>query len=175
MRSRTILPRIFKSIAFHLIGFCEPWLFNYPLTLILYFSTLNLMDWHGTIGVPSLDVSLVYDSNLSSIHWGNPKLLVRQCKVPNLGINGCEGKRPRIFRNVLFNYLVTLEFLLTYPHVHKPLFSTLWASFAPFIFGESERSLGVRAYLTFSKGKRTQLRFFKFFHSIQVFRVRKHF
>ena len=44
---------------------------------------------------------------------------------------------------------MTLEFPFAYPHVYKPLISTLWASFAPFSFGECERSLGVRAYLSF--------------------------
>ena len=47
-----ILPSIFKSISFCSIGFWESWLFNYPLTFILSFPTLKLMDWNGTKGVP---------------------------------------------------------------------------------------------------------------------------
>ena len=101
MRSRNILPRIFKSIYFHLIGFWESWLFNYPLTSILHLLTLNLRYWHETNGITSLDVWWVYVSNISSILWGNPKLLVRQYMVPNLGINGGEGKWARMFPNVL--------------------------------------------------------------------------
>ena len=46
-------------------------------------------------------------------------------------------------------YLVTIEFPFTYPLLYNPSFSTLWASFAPFSFGESERSPVVRAYLSF--------------------------
>jgi hypothetical protein len=70
---------------------------------------------------------------------------------------------------------VTLQFPFWYPHLYKPLISTLWASFAPFSFRESERSLGVRVYLRFSRGKRILLEFFKICHSIHVFRVSKKF
>ena len=128
MSWRTILPGISKSLSFRLIRFWESWLFNCPLNFILYFPTINLIDEHGTKEVPSLDVSSTYVSNLSSIHWGNPKLLV--------------------------NYLVTLEFPFSYPNLYKPLILTLWSSFTPFRFGESERSLGVRVYLIFSKEER---------------------
>ena len=38
-RSRNILPRIFKSLSFGLIGFWRLWLFNYPLTFTLSFPT----------------------------------------------------------------------------------------------------------------------------------------
>ena len=99
--SKTIISRIFKSIYFRLIGFWELSLFNYPLTLILSFPILNLMSWHGTQGFPSLAVSWTYVSNFNSIRWDNPKLLVHQCIVPNLGINGGEGKWLRMFPNVL--------------------------------------------------------------------------
>jgi hypothetical protein len=44
--SRTTLPSIFKFISFCFIRFWELWLFNYLLTLTLYFPTLNLMHWH---------------------------------------------------------------------------------------------------------------------------------
>ena len=44
---------------------------------------------------------------------------------------------------------MTLEFPFTYIDVYKPIILALWSSFAPFSFGESERSLGVRAYLSF--------------------------
>ena len=73
-RSRRILPRIFKSLSLHLIGFGRLWLFNYPLTFTLMFPTLNSMDWHGTKGVPYKDVSWAYVSNLSLIRLENPKL-----------------------------------------------------------------------------------------------------
>ena len=41
MRLRTILPRIFKSLSFRLIGFWRLWLFKYPLNFTLYFPTLK--------------------------------------------------------------------------------------------------------------------------------------
>ena len=44
---------------------------------------------------------------------------------------------------------MTLKLPFAYPKLYKPQFFTLWASFAPFIFGESERILWVRAYLSF--------------------------
>ena len=99
--SRTILPIISKSLSFYLIGFWKLWLFNYPLNFTLILPTLNLMDWHGTKGIPSLDVLWAYVSNLNSIRWGNPKLLVCHYRVPKLGINGGEGKWPKMFPNVL--------------------------------------------------------------------------
>ena len=106
IRSRIILQRIFKSLSFCLIGFWRPWLFNYPLTSTLNFPILFSMDWHGTKGVISLNVPWAYLSNCSSIRWDNPKLLVRQCRVPKLGINGGEGKWPKMFPNVL-NQLIS--------------------------------------------------------------------
>ena len=77
---RTILPRIFKFIYFHLIGFWELWLFNYPLAFTLSFPTINPMDWHDTKGIPSIRVSRTYDQYFSSIWWGNPMLLAFQCR-----------------------------------------------------------------------------------------------
>ena len=44
---------------------------------------------------------------------------------------------------------MNLQFPFSYPHVYKPLISTLWGSFAPFSFGECERSLEVTTYLSF--------------------------
>ena len=73
MRSMIILPRISKSLSVRLIGFWRLWLFNYQLTFTLSFLTLNSMYWHGTKGIPSLDVSWAYFSNLISIRWGKPK------------------------------------------------------------------------------------------------------
>ena len=81
MRSRSILPRIFKSLSFRLIGFWRLWLFKYPWNFTLSFPTLHSMDWHGTKGIPSLDFSWSYVSNINSICWGKPKLLVHQCRV----------------------------------------------------------------------------------------------
>ena len=110
-RSRTIIPRLVKSISFYLIRFWEPWMFNYPLNFILYFTSLNLMDWHGNRVITSFDISWTYVSNSISIRWGNPKLLVCQCRVLSLGINGDEGKWPRMFPNVLIK-LVWVSFRL---------------------------------------------------------------
>ena len=66
------------------------------------------------------------------------------------------------FLKFLFNYLVTLEFTFAYPYVYKPLISTLCASFAPFSFGECERSLGVRAYLVFCEKRGSIIKFTSF-------------
>ena len=77
MRSRSILPSTLKLLSFRLIRFWRHRLFNYPLTFTLYFPILNSLDWHGTKGVPSLDVSWAYVSNINSIRWVNPMLLVR--------------------------------------------------------------------------------------------------
>ena len=103
--SRTILSRIFKFISIHLSGFWELWLFNYPFDLTIYFSTLNLMDWHGTKGDISFHVSITHVSIFISIWFGNTNLLVQQVGyriwVSNSGINGREGKWPRIFPKVL--------------------------------------------------------------------------
>ena len=51
IRSRTILPRIFKSLSFCLIGFWKLWFFNYPLNFTLPIFTLNLMVWHWKNGM----------------------------------------------------------------------------------------------------------------------------
>jgi hypothetical protein len=107
------------------------------------------MDWNGTKGILSLDISWYYVSNISSIHLGNPKLLVCQYRVPKLGINGGKGKWPKMIPNVLNKYLVTLEFPFAYLNKYGTPCLTLWASYAPFSFGESESSLGVRVYLRF--------------------------
>ena len=44
-----------------------------------------------------MNVSWAYVSNLISIRWGNPKLLVLQCRVLKLGSNGGEGKWSKMF------------------------------------------------------------------------------
>ena len=172
-RSRSILPRIFKALCFHLIGFWRLWLFNYPLTFTLTFPILKSMYLHCNKGVPSLDVSWAYVSNLISICWGNRKLLARQCKVPKLGINGGEGKWFKMFLMFWINYLVTLELPFTYQILYNPPFLTLWASFAPFSFGESEMNLGVRVLLEIFKRREDLAWVFKIFHSIKVCWVRK--
>ena len=46
---------------------------------------------------------------------------------------------------------MTLELPFSYHSLYKPLFLTLWSSFASFSFGESERSLGVRVLLEIFK------------------------
>jgi hypothetical protein len=72
MRSITTLPRIFKSLSFHLIAFWEPWLFNYALNLTLSFPTLNLMYWNGAKGVPLIVCHIIlcfkYHLNPMSIY-----------------------------------------------------------------------------------------------------------
>ena len=73
------------------------------------------------------------------------------------------------------NYLVTLEFPFAYPLLYNPLFSTLWASFSPFSFGESERIPRVRVLLDIFERREDLASVFKIFHSIEVFWVRKTF
>ena len=98
--SRTIFPRSFKFIYFCLIGFWELWLFNYPFSFTLYFPTPNLMDWDETMGFPPY-----FLKNLWSMFHLNPmrqsKVIGSPSWVSNLGINGGEGKWPRINPNVL--------------------------------------------------------------------------
>ena len=73
------------------------------------------------------------------------------------------------------NYLVTLEFPFPYPLLYNPPFFTLWASFSPFSFRESERSPRVRVLLEIFKRRDDLAWFFKIFHSIEVGWVRKNF
>ena len=81
------------------------------------------MGWRG---FPYLYVSWSYVSNLSSIRWGNPKLLVHHYKVPNLGINGGECKLSKcslIFFIQLFgDSLVYLHLSSSiYPSIFNPM------------------------------------------------------
>ena len=151
MRSRTILPRIFKSLYFCLIGFWESWLFNYPLTFILSFPTLNID--MGPNGLPPwmyheymFHISTQSIEEIQSYWSASAGYRIWVLMVARENDLEC-------FLMFWFNYIVTLEFPFAYPHVYKPLILTLWASFSPFIFGECERSLGVRAYLRFLRGK----------------------
>ena len=73
------------------------------------------------------------------------------------------------------NFLLTLEFPFAYPSLYNPPFSTLWASFAQFIFGESEKSLRVRVLIVIFKRREDLVWVFKIFHSIEVCWVRKTF
>ena len=73
------------------------------------------------------------------------------------------------------NYSVTIEFQFTYLLLYNPPFSTLWASFAPFSFGESERSLGVRVLLEIFERREDLVWVFKIFNSIKVCWVRNFF
>ena len=70
---------------------------------------------------------------------------------------------------------MTLEFLFSYPLIYNPPFATLWASFAPFSIGESERSKIVRFLLSIFESREDLVRVFKIFHYIKVCRVRKTF
>ena len=91
--SRTIPPRIFKFISFHLIEFWELWLINYPLDFTLSFHTINLMDF-------TLSILWCLNNLCFNFHHN----LMWQSKViglTSLGINGGEGKWPRIKPKVL--------------------------------------------------------------------------
>ena len=68
-----------------------------------------------------------------------------------------------------------IEFPFAYHILFNPPFFTLWASFAPFIFGESERSLGVRVLLEIFERREDLAWVFKIFHFIKVGWVRKTF
>ena len=67
---------------------------------------------------------------------------------------------------------MTLDFPFAYALLYKPQISTLWTSFAPFSFGESERILGVRVLFDIFKRTKDLIWVFKIFHSIEVFWVR---
>ena len=67
-------------ILYLLVGFLRLWLFNYPLSFTLDFTTLNPMDWHYNMGVPSIVVSITYFQYFISIRWGSGKLLAFQCE-----------------------------------------------------------------------------------------------
>ena len=49
----------------------------------------------------------------------------------------------KCFLTFQINYLVTLEFCFAYPLLYKTPISTLWSSFSPFSFGESESLLEI--------------------------------
>ena len=55
--------------------------------------------------------------------------------------------------------------ILHLPLLYNPSFSTLWSSFAQFIFGEKEESLRLRVYLWFSREERILFKFSRFFTS----------
>ena len=71
--------------------------------------------------------------------------------------------------------MVTLEFTFAYPSLYNPPFSTLWASFAQFIFGESEKIPRVRVLLLIFKREEDLVQVFKIFHSIKVVEWEKTF
>jgi len=117
------------------------------------------MDWHGTMGVPSSYVSWDYVSNISSICWVNPKLLICQYRVLKWGINGGEGKWALMFPKDIEPFI---WWLLSYPSpplLYNPSFLTKWASFAHFSFEEKEESPRVRVYLWFLREERILSRF----------------
>ena len=76
--SKPILPRSFKFISFHLIGFLDLWLYDYLLDFTLSFHTQKPIYWHETKGDLTFYVSITYVSIFSSILCGNPKLLAHQ-------------------------------------------------------------------------------------------------
>ena len=65
----------FKLISNVLFGFWRLWLFDYPFSFTLDFTTPNIMDYNETRVIPSISVSRTYVQYFSSILWGNPKLL----------------------------------------------------------------------------------------------------
>jgi hypothetical protein len=72
-------------------------------------------------------------------------------------------------------YLVTLELPFTYPLLYNPSFSTLWASFAQFSFGEKEEIPRVRVYLRFSREERILSEFSRFFIPSKFVKWEKNF
>ena len=64
---------------------------------------------------------------------------------------------------------------LRLPLLYNPSFSTPWASFAHFNFGEQEERPRVRVYLWFSREERILFKFSRFFHPIEVCEWRKFF
>ena len=99
--SITIIPRIFKSTSFRLIGFWESWLFNYPLTFILYFlyPKTHGLTWDQGFYLILCLMNLCFKFQLNPLR--KSKFIGLPSRVLILGINGGEGKWPRIFPNVL--------------------------------------------------------------------------
>jgi hypothetical protein len=67
--------------------------------------------------------------------------------------------------------------LLSYPLptaiLYNPPFSTLWASFVQFSFGESDENPRVRVLLVIFERREEFVQVFKIFHLIEVCEVRK--
>lgn len=73
----------------------------------------------------------------------------------------------------LINIWVTFGLKFTSMHVYKPHISTPWASFAPFTFGEWERSFGVKAQSIFFSTKEDLTQFWgKFVFQTKIFQVK---
>ena len=90
--------------------------------------------------------------------------MIHQCKVLKWSINSGEGKWAfNISKGYWTIYLVTLESPFSYPLLYNPSFSTPWASFAHFCFGEKEESPRVRVYLWFSREERILFEFLRFY------------
>ena len=70
---------------------------------------------------------------------------------------------------------MTLELPFIYPILYNPSFSTLWASFAQFIFGEKEESPRVRVYLWFSRDEMILFEFSRFFIPLKFVKWEKIF
>ena len=54
-----------KLIPDLFVGFWRLWLFNYPFSFTLDFTTLNRMDWYETCGIPSISVFIPYFQDFS--------------------------------------------------------------------------------------------------------------
>ena len=131
---------IFMLIPCLLVGFLRLWPFNFHLSFTLCFLTLNTMDWHETRGVPSLGILRNHVQVFSSIPCGNPNISTSYYRYLIGSLMGERGKEIKLISNVLIQYLSDLWSPIG---LHVPILPPMflpWASFAPFSFGEQDRS-----------------------------------
>jgi hypothetical protein len=144
----------FKLIPYVLVGFWRLWLFDYRLSLTLVFTTLNLIDWYKTRGIPFISVSRTYVQYFSSIWWGNPKLLAFQWEFQIWSLMGVT------VHGSIMNYRLSNQYLSdiwpTLP-LHAWMlapYSTHWASFAPFFLWRVREEFRRESTSTFCEDKR---------------------
>ena len=103
----------FKMISYVLVGLWRLWIFDYPISLHLYFHTPNLVHWCERKGVPSISVSITYVQYFSLIWGGNPKLLAFQCGLWMWSLMEVE------VQGTMLNYIPPNEYLgFLWPTLH---------------------------------------------------------
>ena len=154
-------PKDFQDIIFPFDRVLEVVTFQLPLNFHPIFSYLKLNGLTWDQGGSLLEEIQIYWS--TSAGYRNGVLMV---------VRANDLKCSLMF---WINYLVTIEFTFAYPLLFNPPFSTLWASFVQFSFGECEESPRVRVLLEIFERREDLAWVFKIFHPIEVSWVRKTF